>query len=288
MSVLSFGAARAAVIGVAAARALALLALPSAAHAAEVVTCTKQATAATQPWLTFSQSANFYAPFASASTTFIGTTLDLTSDLPASFTAEDLDAYEQGVIAAEEAMQTGATGGVPTALVTLGEEFQKIDPNNTTGWQEKGQALFGTFIAGATATGFESTFQAYVDDLDTFSTAASALVQADVPAGGPFARPAIPASLETNADAATVALQEVVALYQSAVLDGAAQLVVYEDVCVTTTVADTAPPASTSPAASAPTLASTGSSDGLVLGTASGLLLLVGAASLMLARRRSA
>ena len=69
---------------------------------------------------------------------------------------------------------------------------------------------------------------------------------------------------------------------------GAAQLVVYEDVCVTTTVADTAPPASTSPAASAPTLASTGSSDGLVLGTASGLLLLVGAVSLMLARRRSA
>ena len=80
---------------------------------------------------------------------------------------------------------------------------------------------------------------------------------------------------------------QIVGQFQTIVLDGAAAYVVYEDVCVTTTVADVAPAVATE--APAKTLAATGTSDGIAVGSIAGLLLLAGAAvSAIGARRRSA
>lgn len=283
MSVLSIGAARAAVITVAAASALALLALPSAAHAAEVVTCTQQVTPESQPWLTFSQSENFYVPFSAAFGTFITTSVDLTTDFPDSFTEEDLDAYEQGLVTAEQTLSTELAAIVDAdGAEELATQLAAVDPENTTGWKEKLDALDAQFATALDSSGYGPALQSFGAALTTFSEEANALVDADVPEGGPFDRPEVPASLATDRDAAIAALQLIAGDFQTIILDGAAAYVVYEEVCVTTTVPDAA-------AVVAPkTLAATGTSDGLVLGNTSGLLLLAGAAALILVRRRSA
>lgn len=284
MSVLSLGAARAGVITIAAASALALLALPSAAHAAEVVTCTPQVTAESAPWLAFSQSENFYLPFSAAFGTFLTTSADLTLEFPESFTASDLTTYEQGIVAADQTF-SAALAAIADAdgSVELEAQLAAADPENTTGWQEKLANLEAGFTKVIDYSGYEPALQSFGAALTTFSEEAEALVTADVPAGGPFERPEIPASFATDRDTAVGALQTIARDYQTSVLDYAAQFVVYEDVCVTTTVPDAA-----TAAAPVKTLAATGSSDGIVLGTASGMLLLAGAAALVLVRRRSA
>jgi hypothetical protein len=287
MSVLSLGAARAGVITIAAASALALLALPSAAHAAEVVTCTPEVTAESAPWLTFSQSENFYVPFSAAFGTFLTTSTDLTLDFPESFTESDLTAYEQEIIAAEETFST-ALAAIADAdgSVELETQLAAADPDNTTGWKENLANLEAGFAKIIDSSGYEPALESFGAALTTFSDEADALVTADVPAGGPFERPEIPASFVTDRDTAVGALQTIARDYQTSVLNESARFVVYEDVCVTTTVPDAAVAAA--PAAPAKTLAATGTSDGLVLGSASGMLLLAGAATLILVRRRSA
>jgi hypothetical protein len=286
MSVQSLGAARAGVIAVAAASALALLALPSAAHAAEVVTCTPTVTAASQPWLTFSESENLYAPFETVLAAYVGTSLDLTENFPDTFTADDLDEYEQALIAAEETFASSLESiQVTDSLILLAEQLEAVDPDDAAGSTEKLAALTDAFADQADVIGFQQALQSFESTQQAFSDSASALVEADEPVGGPFDRPAIPASLETDRDATVAALQQIAETYQTVVLDGAVAYVVYEDVCVTTIVADA--PTAVTPAK---TLAATGTSDGIALGTTAGLLLLVGAAvtAVTVRRRRSA
>ncbi|SKA81867.1 LPXTG-motif cell wall anchor domain-containing protein [Agreia bicolorata] len=288
MSVLSIGAARAAVITVAAASALALLALPSAAHAAEVVTCTKQATAQTQPWLVFSQGENFYEPIGVAEKQFITTTSDLTLDFPALFTSDDLDAYKTAVTEAEDARDAvQAEQNVFGSLQELAEQLNAVDPDNTTGWQQNLPALFNSLLSDPDLQPFQTASNALQSARTDFLNQAQATLDADLPAGGPYTSPLLPEDFEANVTLYVSGIDLIVSKFQTILLDGAAQFVVYEDVCTTTTVADTAAPAEAAPAP-AKTLAATGSSDGLVLGTVSGMLLLVGAASLILVRRRSA
>lgn len=284
MSVLSLGAARAGVITIAAASALALLALPSAAHAAEVVTCTPQVTAESAPWLAFSQSENFYVPAGAAQTAFVTTTSDLTLDFPETFTAEDLDDYEAALQAAVEALLAAQeTIGNENPLETLAEQLEAADPDNTTGWQEKLEKLFTDFTLSPESQQYQTAAQAFNAAQEDFVTEANATLDADVPAGGPYASPVLSDTYEANVASVLTGIETIVGQYQTIILDGAAQFVVYEDVCVTTTVPDAA-----TAAAPAKTLAATGSSDGIVLGTASGMLLLAGAAALVLVRRRSA
>jgi LPXTG-motif cell wall-anchored protein len=287
MSVLSLGAARAGVITVAAASALALLALPSAAHAAEVVTCTPQVTAESAPWLAFSQSENFYVAAGAAQTTYVTTTADLTLDFPETFTAEDLDDYEAGLEAASAALLAAQVElGEQNVLTVLTEQLEAADPDNSTGWQENLEALFTAFTTSPEATEYQNAVQAFSAAQADFLADANETLEADVPAGGPYASPVLPVSFEANVADVLTGIDTIVSQFQTIVIDGAAQFVVYEDVCVTTTVPDAAVAAA--PAAPAKTLAATGTSDGLVLGSASGVLLLAGAATLILVRRRSA
>jgi hypothetical protein len=290
MSVLSVGAARAGIIAIAAAGALSLLALPSAAHAADVVTCTPTVTAATQPWLTFSGSANSYVPFGETVAAYLDASLDLTTEFPASFTAADLDEYEQATTAAEQTFLDSIEAvDLAGGSLLLTEQLTAIDPENTTGWQEKLLTLTGEFEKEVAydAPEFTQAFPAFLNAQVAFLDSASAVVDANEPAGGPYVRPAIPATLQTDRDAAVAGLQRIAEIYQSSVLDGAAIYVVYEDVCVTTIVADAPAPASVTPAK---TLAATGTSDGIALGSTAGLLLLVGATvtAVTVRRRRSA
>ena len=289
MSVLSIGAARAAVITVAAASALALLALPSAAHAAEVVTCTKQATAETAPWLAFSEGENAYEKLAPSEIAFVTTTSDLSLDFPAAFTAADLTAYRTAVLTAEDTRNAAQGDQNPFESVqNLSEQLEAVDPENTTGWAENLEALFSAFFANPDLEPFQASSEAFQTAQEDFLEQAQAAVDADVPVGGPYTTPELPDDFEANVTTYLSGIDMIVNAFQTQLLDGAAQFVVYNDVCVTTTVADL--PTTASPAATpaTKTLAATGNSDGLVLGTASALLLLTGIASVLVVRRRSA
>lgn len=283
MSVLTLRGVRAGAMVIAAAGALALAALPSAAHAAEVVTCTEAPTALTQPWLTFSQTGNIYETADELIEDYVDTTIGLTTALPASFTAGDLAAYQTGLENALDALNS-AGGGDSNPFAQLQADFEAVDPDNTSGWQEQLLALLTAFTEQAEPVGLEEALDAYNDSLEEFSDAAEAVVAANEPAGGPYQRPTIPETLEADGDDLIAAFTALAPIYQTTVLDGAAALVVYEESCVTTTVAD-APVA----AAPAKTLAATGTSDGLVLGgVAAGLLLLGGLATAAIRRTRSA
>jgi len=288
MSVLSFGAARAAVVTVAAASAFALLALPSAAHAAEVVTCSQQATAETQPWLTLSTSENFYADYALALDVYFDSTLELTYAFPESFDEAVLDKYEQAIVAASDTLESDLEAIVTdNGLTTLIQQLTAADPENTTGWNETLSTLFSKVAASADEPAYEAALDSFTQAQLAFSNDAAALVEADVPAGGPFDSPVVPESLASDAATIEQTLDGLVTAYQTFFIDGAAAFVVYEEVCATTTVPDTTPAVAAS--APAKTLAATGTSDGVALGTAAGLLLLIGAAvTVVSARRRSA
>lgn len=286
MSVLTLGAARAAIFVVAAAGALALATVPSAAHAAEVVTCTPQATPETAPWLAFSQQENFYEILGSAENEFISTTSQLSLDFPAEFTAEDLADYQAALEAAEDInLEAQEQLGSDNPIQELAEQLEAADPDNATGWQENFEALLSAFYTGS--TDYQTAFIAFGEAQDDFIGEAEATLEADVPAGGPYASPVLPDNFEATVGDVLMGVAQIVGQFQTIVLDGAAAYVVYEDVCVTTTVADVAPAVATE--APAKTLAATGTSDGIAVGSIAGLLLLAGAAvSAIGARRRSA
>lgn len=288
MSFLTVHAARATTIVIAAAGVLALAALPSAAHAADVETCSQQVTSETAPWLSFSQSENFYEILGAAENEFVATTSTLSLDFPEQFTADDLAVYQAALEAADTArLEAQQQVGTENPLQDLADQLDAADPDNTTGWQENLEALFTSFFTGTDTTEYEAAFTAFTQAQQDFVDEAEAILQADEPAGGPYESPVLPDDFETNVGGVLTGVEGIVARFQTVVLDGAAQFVAYEEVCITTTVADTAPAAAAP--ASARTLAATGSSDAIALGTAAGLLLLAGAAVTVVSmRRRSA
>jgi LPXTG-motif cell wall-anchored protein len=262
-----------------------LVAVPTAASAAEVQNCVTGTTPTpeTEPWQTFVDGGN---GFEGLSTAFAeledGVNAALLPLGPLS-TQADLDAAAAGVTAAVTSVSGSFSSTELTDSITaLSAGLLAADPANEATWTATLTAIFDKLDADSTAIDFNGAFETYItsvsDYLDSVQDALDALP--------PTAPGTAPQAITVAGVALTAVIIQLADLAQVDLYDAAAAQVVFAQVCTTTTVADVAADP-TVPAA--PTLANTGSSDGPMLGAVAALLLLVGAgASVLVARRRRA
>ena len=250
---------------------LTTLAMPTAATAAEVCVASTTPTTETQPWQTFAESPNQFAPIEDAYEVLVEVVATQFATVDADFTQAEYDALYATILEAYQASDDTLTPALETLEAqkkTLLDGLLAVDPTH----EAENQAIVDGFntvlVESQYGQPFGATYGNYLTELNGYAEA----VQAAITAGTP--RPTVPASFTAASDAFAAGVEGLGAFAQANVYDAAGAYVVFPQVCTTV--------------AAAPTLAATGSNDVAPISIGAALLLLAGAVSLISARQRKA
>jgi LPXTG-motif cell wall-anchored protein len=280
---LRVGAIAGAIVAIAA-----LIAVPTAASAAETQQCVTAPTAATQPWQTFVDGGNAFATLNAAFATAITdgqTQLDLVGPLT---TQVELDAvvasFGASMANLGEVLQNSS---LEESFTALQAGLLAADPANEATWSATLEAIGQQLDQASNGIDFNGAFELYITNASTFLDDAQAALDALPPTAPTTVPPAVAASGAALLDV----VSQLVQVAQVNLYDAAAAQVVLEEVCTTVTTPDepvVEAAVETTVLDAAPQLANTGTADAPLLGAAAALFLLLGAtASVLVARRRA-